>query len=73
MCVMCDILTHLTQERPIAHRDVKPSNMLIMADNSLKISDFGFAAYIDSIGNGTPTRHHTASHGIIRHHTSEHH
>ena len=43
----------------IIHKDLKPKNILITEDNILKISDFGFARYIESEDNisticGTP-------------------
>ena len=34
--------------KKIIHRDLKPSNILITETNNLKITDFGFAKFIDS-------------------------
>ncbi len=45
---------------PIIHRDIKPENILLMENNSVKLTDFGWSNYIDFEGEqrltlcGTP-------------------
>jgi len=46
----CEGLTYLEQNR-IIHRDIAASNVLIADDNTAKISDFGLAKTIETIGN----------------------
>ena len=38
--------------RRIAHRDIKPPNFLVMADSSIRLSDFGTARILDGIHPG---------------------
>ncbi|KAK3140172.1 hypothetical protein QOZ80_5AG0397040 [Eleusine coracana subsp. coracana] len=44
---LVDALAHC-HARGVAHRDVKPQNVLLDADGNLKLSDFGLAALIPS-------------------------
>lgn len=44
-----DALTYL-HEKGILHRDLKPENILMLADNSVKVGDFGIAVMQDKAG-----------------------
>ncbi len=45
LAALCDILTYLHTQKPhpVIHRDVNPRNLLLTADGSLKLVDFGIA------------------------------
>lgn len=43
---------HFCHQNGVAHRDVKPQNLLLDKDGNLKVSDFGLSALPEQIKNG---------------------
>lgn len=45
--LICDALQHM-HERGVVHRDLKPGNIMVCRDRSIRIMDFGIASAADS-------------------------
>lgn len=44
------------QKKQIAHRDIKPKNILVSADGVPKLADYGIAKLLDQVGNWAPVK-----------------
>lgn len=54
---LCDTLTYLhLQEPPILHRDIKPTNIKLAPDGTLRLVDFGIAMQSDPADEATMTQ-----------------
>ena len=47
MASVCEAL-HVAHSRGLIHRDVKPENILLARDGTVKVADFGIAAMVDA-------------------------
>ena len=53
---LCDTLTYLhLQEPPVLHRDIKPGNVKLAPDGTIKLVDFGLALQLDAQSEKTLT------------------
>ncbi len=52
---VCEAVQYAHQQA-IVHRDLKPSNVLVGPDSSVRLLDFGIAANLDQLEDGTVTR-----------------
>jgi serine/threonine-protein kinase len=51
---------HVVHQANVVHRDLKPSNLLLAADGSLRLADFGLAKLVDD-----PSAVHTNSYAVV--------
>jgi serine/threonine protein kinase len=49
------LAVHHAHQRSVIHRDLKPTNVLLAADGTPKITDFGLAKQLDTSGCDTPS------------------
>lgn len=59
---VCDAVTY-AHANLVAHRDLKPGNILVDQEGSPKLLDFGIARLVDTVVEGS--EHVTRSHGVL--------
>ncbi len=57
---LCAVLDYAHQEARIAHRDLKPRNLMVTREGRLKVADFGIASSLAETMSGVSIRHDAA-------------
>jgi serine/threonine-protein kinase len=52
---VCEAVVHAHQHL-VVHRDVKPSNILVRADGTVKLLDFGIAKQLEQVNDSSRTQ-----------------
>lgn len=61
---LCEALDH-AHLAGVVHRDLKPSNLLLAADGSLRLADFGCGCLLDATGSETTDANASGYHGTL--------